>query len=113
MMARLRRGSREPRPFLMRSRPILGALGSTRESREVALAVGVAERPGERVRVLGRLGLLVLALDDAEERGEQRQRPPVGGLEVRVEVPPLGRRRAMRKIVDREIDRAGARPILR
>jgi len=30
-MARLRRGSREPRPFLMRSRPILGALGSTNE----------------------------------------------------------------------------------
>ena len=77
--------------------PVLDALfahlGRARidaRARQIGLGGGVRQRPGARVRV-GRLaGGFVLAFDDAEERGEQRELATIDRLYVRVDVPPLG-----------------------
>src|SRR5581483_10725760 len=66
-------------------------LGSVRVDaavREVAARLQIRDRPRERVRVLG-AAVGLLAGDDAEERGEQRELTAPPGLEVRVDVPPL------------------------
>src|SRR5262245_58521139 len=61
-----------------------------------------------RVRELARF---VFALDDAKEGGEERQGAPVYCFDVRVEIPPLGCRGAMRQVVHCEVDGALLRPI--
>src|SRR5207237_820323 len=66
--------------------------------RDVFLRRHVRDRPRQRVGVERFLRLLVAPLHDPEERREERERAPVDGLEVGVDVPALGRRRRVRGI---------------
>ena len=103
--------------LVLRATPILHALEAelrralidTRLA-EVALAREIAERPRHRVCVRDLTGRLVGRRDDPEERREQAQRSPVGDLDVRVDVPPLGIGSRVRQIVLREVDPTGRWP---
>ena len=79
----------------------------------VAGVSGVADGPRDGVPVFefARLGIFAARL--AKERSKEREVSPAHRLEVGVEVPPSERRRRMRQVVDRQIDRTGTRPVSR
>src|ERR1019366_7586744 len=74
--------------------------------RKESLAVGIGERPGEKVAVAPVLAAFTGRID-AKKRREQRELASIGADEVAVYIPPLLRGRRVREVVNREIDRPG------